>query len=163
MRYIILLISILFVLGCGGEKQVQPQQPVEVQAPPVAGFKPIPNDLLMNVWNNGEMIDYIFHEPSFSMNQNELNSIRANLTYVSGQGLSSIPAGCKPRARQFFQVGGDIVLEADIYLDQKCQFYVFFIDGKAAYGNHMTPEGAEFFGNMVKQAMLTRQGIQQGG
>ncbi len=168
VKYSFLFLSLLLLIACGGETkkasdQKTPAATNKSAGAKAVGYKPIPQDLLMNIWNNGEMVDYIFHEPSFSMNQNEQNSIRANLTYVQSQGVESIPSGCKPRARQFYQAGGDIVLEADIYLDKNCQFYIFFVDGKPSYGNQMTPEGAEFFGNMIKQAIMTRDGIQNGG
>jgi len=165
MRTIISFLIVILLTACGAEKK-QPSTGTEVVQSAQSNsraFKPVPNEIIMNIWNNCEMIDYIFDKPSFSMNQDEKNSIKANVTYITSQGLGEIPTGCKPIGRSFFQVAGDIVLEADIYCDKDCQFYVFFIDGKAAYGNYMNAEGVSFFTNMMNQAQQARHGMSGNG
>ncbi len=111
----------------------------------------------MKVWNEGEMIDYLFHDLPFSMSQDEQISIQTNLTYLDQGLVYSIPKGCKPMARQFYQVGGEIILEGDIYHGNGCHFYVFHQNGKPVYANQMNDKGKTFFNNIVKQAMQARQ------
>ncbi len=120
----------------------------------------LPQDLGMKVWNEGEMIDYLFHDLPFSMNQTEQASIQTNLTYLDSGLVYDIPKGCKPMARQFYQVGGDIILEGDIYHGNGCHFYVFHQNGKPLYANQMNEKGRAFFDNIINQAMQARQ---QGG
>ena len=115
-------------------------------------------DLGMKIWNEGEMIDYLFHDLPFSMSQDEQASIQTNMTYISSDAVYSIPKGCKPMARQFYQVGGDIILEGDIYHGNGCHFYIFLENGKPTYANQMNQKGIAFFNNIVKQAMQAREG-----
>ncbi|NNK89786.1 MAG: hypothetical protein HKO89_04195, partial [Saprospiraceae bacterium] len=96
------------------------------------GFKSIPQELVMDVWNNADLLDYIFHDLPFSMSQDQQASIRSNVSYIAREAQTVIPSGCKPMARQFFAKQGNIFLEADIYFDENCRFYVFYVDGKAA-------------------------------
>lgn len=122
------------------------------------GFEAIPADLVMKMWNEGDLIDYIFHNLPFSMNQTEQASIRTNLTYFSQEAQPNIPSTCKsPFGRQFYGVGGDIIFEADIYLDENCAFYVFFIDGKPKYANKMSEQGRAFFGTMIQKGLEARK------
>jgi hypothetical protein len=126
-----------------------------------AQYESIPQDLVMKVWNEVDMLDYIFHDLPFSMSQNDQASIRTNVTYIGKDAQPDIPTDCRPIARQFYQTEGDIFLEADIYFDAKCKFYVFFIEGKPRYANKMSPEGVSFFQTMIKQALNASQGIGQ--
>ncbi len=166
MKNLIYIIPFFICLnGCGGEKSQQqsnaPSSGVKAtnnsSSSTKAGYPSLTQELLMNIWDNGEMIDYIFHNLPFSMNQTELNSIRTNLTYIDPKPVSEIPTQCKPFARQFYQVGGDIILEADIYFSEGCQFYIFWENGKAKYANYMAESGVQFFNQMVKQAMEARK------
>lgn len=165
MRLLFCFLSVI-LLSCNNEKQKtqQPQATVQQeiqQAGSGKGFPSLPQEVLMNIWDNGEMIDYIFHNLPFSMNQTELNSIRTNLTYIDPKPVSDMPVNCKPFARQFYQVGGDIILEADIYFSNGCKFYVFVEDGKEKYANYMAESGENFFNQMVQQAMQARQNAGQ--
>ncbi len=111
----------------------------------------IPQATVMKMWEECTYIDYIFHHLPFSMSQDEQSSIRANLGYISTEPQAFLPAKCKPMARQFFQVNGEIVLEADVYLSKPCKFYVFVENEKPVYANKMTPAGEQFFQNMFAQ------------
>ena len=116
-------------------------------------YKSIPQEMVMKVWNEVDMLDYIFHDLPFSMNQTEQASIRTNAGYIGREAKPYIPVDCKPIARQFYQTQGDIWLEADIYFTAECQFYVFFVDGKPSYANVMSEAGKQFFGTMINQAL----------
>lgn len=159
---IIIILSIFLLFSCNADKSKAPAKAAQNPTPAISnaemksGYPSLPQNVLMNIWDNGEMIDYIFHNLPFSMNQTELNSIRTNLTYIDPKPVDNFPASCKPFARQFYQVGGDIVLEADIYFSEGCQFYVFVEDGKEKYANYMAEAGTNFFNQMVKQAMEAR-------
>ena len=168
LKYIASFVILFSLVSCNNDKpapKAKPQ-PIQKAAPAVAskpGYPRIPNELLLKMWNEGQMIDYLFHDLPFSMNQNEIASIRTNMTYISEKPLDKIPTKCKPIARQFYQVGGEIVFEGDIYFSEGCQFYVFLVDGKPMYGNYMSEAGIQFFNNMIAQAMQARQNMGQGG
>jgi len=163
--YRLLYAGALFLLfSCGGDIASKQAAPVPsktatatIQGQPL--LPRIPNDLRLKMWNEGEIIDYIFHDLPFSMNQNEQASIRTNITYIGDKPVTVLPKGCKPMARQFYQANGVIVYEADVYFDDNCQFYVFYVDGQAKYANQMDETGKQFFTNMITQAMQARQKI----
>ncbi|MBK7636603.1 MAG: hypothetical protein IPJ13_21790 [Saprospiraceae bacterium] len=60
--------------------------------------------------------------------------------------------GCKPIAVKFFQIKGNIVYDADVYLSDKCNFYVF-VDksNKPIFANQMTETGRNFYNNIIRQ------------
>ena len=157
VRHFILM---TFFSSCKSDKAVTASKAVTnaVATVPMKAKLPIlPKDLVMRVWNEVDLLDYIFHNLPFSMNQNEQASIRTNLTYFSEEPVDR-PVGCKPISRQFYQVSGDIFMEADVYFDDNCKFYVFIIDGKEKYANKMSPEGITFFTNMISQALKASKG-----
>ncbi len=168
-----MIIVSVSVISCGADKSTKTtESSASTQATKVetvetitgqAGnpFQSIPGDVMRNLWENCELIDYIFYELPFSMNQSEKSGIQSTIAQVSTTAQQSYPASCKPIARQMYQVGGEIVLEADVYFSQECQFFVFMENNKPKYANQMTKQGAEFFGNIINQAMKTRSNIGQ--
>lgn len=115
-------------------------------------LKSIPKETVLKLWNECTYIDYIFHDLPFSMSQDEKESIQANLNYISTDVQPYIPNDCKSIARQMFHIGGDIVLEADVYLSNTCQFYVFVENEKPVYANKMSPSALQFFSTMFSKA-----------
>lgn len=112
------------------------------------------------LYNEAEYLDVIFHNLPFSMNQSERESVQANVTYIGRAPIGSIPSHCKPIARQFYQIEGEIVIEADIYFTDPCYFYVFIIDGEALYANRMSETGVQFFQTTINQALAASKQIQ---
>ena len=161
--------SALFALSsCNNEKtQSAPSAAVQKTAT-IAGDKAlslpiIPNEKLLDLWHNCQMIDYLFHDLPFSMSQDESASIQTNLTYIGPEPVTEIPANCKIMARQFYQVGGDITIEADIYFSEGCHFYIFYEKSKPIYANQMNETGIKFFNTMINQAMQARKNAQAAG
>lgn len=165
--YITILLTALIFMGCGNNSAetntANANNPTANKAQTKTAAAPsgmknsvalqsIPKSTIMGLWNNCTYIDYIFHDLPFSMSQDEKESIQANLNYISSEVQAYIPNNCKPIARQMFHVGGDIVLEADVYLSDVCQFYVFVEDEKPAYANKMSPSALQFFSTMFSKA-----------
>ena len=94
------------------------------------------------------------------MSQDQEQSIKANVSYISAEAQPSIPAGLQPVARQFYAQEGNIFLEADVYFYEEHKFYVFLENGKPAYANKMSPGGANFFGTMISNALNAAKGAQ---
>lgn len=125
-------------------------------------YQSITADIMQNLYNNCQFIDYIFNDLPFSMNQSESNGIKGTISHVTTIAQPTIPADCKPIARQLFQIDGEIVLEADVYFSENCQFFVFFEGRKPIYANKMSASGIEFYTNIIKQAMQARQSATNG-
>ena len=130
------------------------------QVPTGPEFKSIPQELALKIFNEVDLIDYIFHIYPFSMSQDQKPSIQANVSYISPEAQSYIPANQKPIARQFYAIEGNIFLEADVYFSETDQFYVFIQENKPVYANKMSPAGIQFFNAMISRAMGA---VNQGG
>lgn len=158
MKSILLIITLCFLISCKSDTSETQVVEKTVQAPVDLGqaFESIPQPMVMDLWNEGDLIDYIFHNLPFSMNQSEQASIRTNLTYFTPMPQKHITPGCKPMGRQFFSIAGEIVIEADIYFSESCAFYVFFVDGKATYANQMSDAGKQFFTTMIQKGLEAR-------
>lgn len=163
----LVFVMIVFSISCQNPKSDNASKTNAKTASPapakvVREFDPLPNDILMRLWNECTLIDYIFHTLPFSMNQGEQASIRTNLTYVDQNVQPNIPAACKGKAiaRQFYQIEGEIIYEADVYYSEGCQFYVFY-DGDKKYANKMSADGIAFFQTMIAKAMGARQQMGQ--
>lgn len=160
--YTLIFIFSLTLISCGGEAVKEKTSTTQAEIPPAAAaakpgvknqvaLESVPRKVIMDLWNSCTYIDYIFHDLPFSMSQDETESIQANLNYIATEPQAYIPNNCKPMARQMFHVGGDIVLECDVYLSDNCQFYVFVENEKPKYANKMTPDALKFFGTMFSK------------
>jgi hypothetical protein len=123
-----------------------------------AGANPYPrppDDLLMNLYNNCSAIDYTFNNMPASISQEEKASIQSMISFFSQKTPETLNTSCKPMGRAFYQINGEIVLEADFYFRSDCQYFIFFIDGKAMYSCEMSQSGAQFFSRMLVQIQGT--------
>lgn len=127
----------------------QKNQPVEEQLISTESYPSISREEMLVLWNNCDYIDYIFYYHDFSLSQEEKASIQAALNHVSADSPIIDPT-CKPIGRIFYQVKGKNALEADIFFSDKCQFYLFYKDGKKAYANRLSNDGIVFYNNVLK-------------
>ena len=107
---------------------------------------------MLFIWNHLVFIDYIFYDLPFSISQDNQPSIHANLKLISSGALDNLPLNCKPIGREFFQINGEIVHEADLYFSDGCYGYVFLKDGKPIYANKLTEAGMTFYTRIVNQS-----------
>jgi len=167
MRHILAISLLLSLLSCKNDankttannNNASTATPT-TSTPVTPEYEVLPNDVLMEYWNKCTLIDYIFHDLPFSMNQSEQASIRTNLTYIDGNVQPNIPAGCKALARQFYQIDGEILMEADVYFSPGCEFYIFYV-GDKKYANKMAQTGKEFFRTMISKGVNAQKQMTQ--
>ena len=140
------MFSLLVFISCKQDAPKEPETPQPV-------YPAMSLEQQKSLFDNVDYLDFIFHDYPFSMSQSEKPSIQTNISYVGREPVFEIPATCKPIARQFYQIQGEIVIEADVYYGDPCYFYVFYENGKAVYANKMTTNGIGFFGNILNQAI----------
>ena len=159
MRLLFLLVTVFLFgsLGCKNPETKEVKAEVKKVASPAGQFERLPKEIMLTLFNNVEMLDYIFHDLPFSMSQDEKESIQTNVSYIGQKAQPNIPPGCKPMARQFYQINGEIEYEADIYFSESCYFYVFYVNGKATYANVMSEAGRNFFNTMISKALNARK------
>jgi hypothetical protein len=151
----ILLTLITILTACNSDISKSSTTPIKEivtnTGPAIPGF---PKDAMIKLLNECTYIDYIFHKLPFSLSQNDDPSINQNISFLDVEKpLEYIPAGCKPDARKFFQIKGDIVYDVDVYIQKGCHFYVF-VDkkNKPIFANRMTEAGINFYNNILQQA-----------
>jgi len=170
MRVLIisLLLSSFTFFSCKSDKAATTNgasAPAAASPAPVAQspqFESIDREIIAYLFQNCDYTDYIFYDLPFSMSQSTENSIKANLSYISSDVQATIPADCKPIARQMFHVKGDIVKEMDVYFGDNCAFYALMVNEKPIAANKMTEGGYAFYKQMIDQGMKQRQQINQG-
>jgi hypothetical protein len=150
----LVLLSISFA-ACNSDKQKSnatvKNEMAQKPAAPILGF---PKDTMIKLLNEATSVDYIFHNLPFSLSHDQDSDINQNISFIDvDKPLVHIPKGCKPDARKFFQIKGNIVYDIDVYISNGCMFYVF-VDkaNKPIYANYMTQSGINFYNNIIQQA-----------
>jgi len=104
---------------------------------------------LEHLWNNATYMDATFYDLPISINQSEIEQIRATIATVGSEPMA-IPAGAKPIGHIWFQINGKNVEEADIFYQEDCVAYLWYENGQPAYSNQMTKDGVLFYDNIFK-------------
>jgi len=174
MKYLFTIASLLLLLACNNnsskktEQQTSPTTTQTQEAPKAAtpqgkAYPGVPTELVKNLWDNAEFIDYTFYELPISMSFDNKTSIQTVLKHVSST-PAVVPPNCKPTGRAYFQKQGDDLAAVEFYILNGCNYYIFIEDGKSKYGNVLTEEGIQFYQNSINQAMgQMKQQMQQQG
>lgn len=164
MKYLLIIVMLITWSSCkesGTNKQNVKES--ETVSEELLNLPSIPQELVKELYNNCTYTDYIFNELNFSLSQDNVNSVKASIGFISTEIQKTKPQGCNAIGRKFFQVNGEIAIEADVYFSKNCTFYIFFVDGKPAYANKMTQEGYNFYGNIIKQGKKEEEKINNQG
>ncbi len=159
--FFVSIVTFLFS-SCGGESTTAKKPTITKTTPTTPTVQPagklVPNtlpsvteDLMKEMWLTCTNVDFLFYNYSFSMNQTEPASIKNTLTYVSTSVPPELDQGCQPVGRVFFVANGEELIEADFYLGNVCNYFLFYQKGKQVAANLMTPKGEEFLKNTIKQ------------
>lgn len=159
--YIVLISCIgLFFSSCGGNatidekaaarKEMWKTKTTDVK---VSSLPSITFEEMKVLYETADFIDIIFYNVEFSMSVNNKTNIQKMVGFVSTN-VAQINRGCKAMGRIFFQKNGEMLAEADMYYDDKCRYFVFQKNGKAAYANDITPEGQAYFAKIFSQVKI---------
>lgn len=130
-----------------------PQTPAQNTAPSTtatATLPSVPMELVKELYEKCDYIDYVFYYFNFSLSQDKKASIQSTLRQISDEPAVLNP-NCKAIGRIFYQIDGENALEADIHLSNECAYFLFYKDGKQAYANKLTPDGVQFFQHIFNQ------------
>lgn len=136
------------------KSQSETQTNQSVSDAEVVKYPRLPDAIARSLVAECDFIDYIFYKLPISISQGDKSAIHSNLSFISNDVPASIPDQCKAIGRKSFQKDGEIMLEADVYINESenCFFYVFYENGKKTYANNMTTEGINFYRNVFGQA-----------
>ncbi|MEM1359870.1 MAG: hypothetical protein AAGF89_16815 [Bacteroidota bacterium] len=140
----IFLFSLVFLPGCKTDANKS-----TTEAAPSPTYPSIEVARIEFLANNATYMDATFYNLPISINQSELEQIRATLATISTEPII-VPAGAKPIAHIWFQVNGKNVEDADLYFQEDCVGYVWYEAGKPAYSNQLTKDGVMFYNNIIQ-------------
>ena len=151
--YLFTLLLITGLVSCDQGTKEQPAKPaVPAQQQAAAATLPgVPMEVVKNLWEHCDYVDYLFYNLPISMSLNNQPSIRNALSHIASDAAPT-PPQCKSIGRIFYQIKGENVQMAEIYFTPGCTYFVFLKDDKPAYANYMTPEGVDYLNNIFKQS-----------
>jgi hypothetical protein len=150
-RFLILAALFLIAISCNNKtdnnNQNQSVQPTRQQLNAL-DYPPVPDDLVQEIGTQGDHIDVIFYNMPISISRNGNADVQQMLSQVGDQAPGQV-APCNPIGRIFFQGQGETIAEADLYLGENCNYYLFMIENKPAYANVLLPQGVKFYENLL--------------
>jgi len=102
------------------------------------------------LYSMAESVDVIFYKLPISVNQDDPTSAKNTALYVV-PASPNISNTCEPVGRLSWISNGKIFREADFYIGEGCNHFVFMENGQPAYINAMAPEGVQFFQTVMSQ------------
>jgi hypothetical protein len=156
LNFTILFVLSLLLFSCSQptESKSETQNDVlSTNALPKAGKKlpSITIAILEKLFNECNYVDYLFYDSNFSMSITNVGSIRQTLAHIAEQ-TPTINPNCKPIGRVFYEIQGNTEIEADIFLNNQCQYYIFYKDNKQIYANNLTADGVAHYNSIFQQA-----------
>jgi hypothetical protein len=146
-KFILVIFTLLSLVACKGEEKKAAVSDTKVAPQEVPGnieLSALQPDVFKYVYENCDYLDIIFENLPFSMSQDNQNGIKSLMSYIDFQPPVALKDDCTPMGRQIYQIAGEVIMEADMYVSPDCNYYVFFYQGKTYY-NAMVPKGVEFF------------------
>lgn len=156
MKQLMFLSLLLLVIACKNDG-TSPDQTKPVESSTSNIVPPgIPNAKMIELYENVDFIDFIFRDLPFSISQEDKASIQQTIRHINNVPPLAINPDCQYFAQQIFQENGEIVLDAKIFFQEGCTYYLFYEDGVAKYSGSFTNEGIQFFNKILAQAELER-------
>lgn len=159
MKYLIYIFFLTSLLSCGGTTSNNQSAENQLDANPgrantaaaaAVAYPALPQKTLDKLLNSCDYIDYIFYTANFSMNQSNAAAIQATLKGISSEGATVAPT-CEAVGHVFFQVEGEVIAEADLFLEDDCTLYRFTENQRPVYANQITPQGISYYVNVFRQ------------
>jgi hypothetical protein len=148
---LLLLVAVTFVLGCKSKNKIESKENTSNEL--IYPIMPIQQQSYL--FENVELIDYIFQDLPFSLSQSEKPSIQSKIAGIAQEGVTQ--SDCTPMARMFFQYKGEIIIEADVFFSPPdCQHYIFYEDGKPIYANKMAPQNIQFYSQFLNNMNVSQ-------
>jgi hypothetical protein len=141
-KYLTLALATMIFFAC------QPKTPEQASTPPTPDYPTLPMEILSTLVAECDYIDLIMYNPQFSMSQNDQASVQGSIQQIAEQAPAHNPAN-QPVGHIFYQSKGETILEADLYLGAGGSYFIFYQEGKPAFGNAMTQTGINFYGNIL--------------
>ncbi|MEM0994997.1 MAG: hypothetical protein AAGI49_18345 [Bacteroidota bacterium] len=163
MRYIFLLSILCFFAQCNGGQSENTGKVEEATPSAVQTLETLPSisqETMNMLWQECKSIDYIMMNLPFSISTSDQQQSRALLRHV-GTEASAFYADCSKTATISYVGDRGILAEADLYFsqsDDRCNFFVFYEDGKPKYANRFTQEAYDYYKQIFDQVQVDNSG-----
>ncbi len=150
--WVFIVFSVVLISSCNNQSSDnnnsgQATQPAPQQLTAL-DYPTLPDDLVQTIGTRGDHIDVLFYNMPISISRDGNADVQQMLSHIGAQSPGQV-APCNPIGRIFFQGQGETIAEADLYLGENCNYYLFMIDNKPAYANALLPQGTSFYENLI--------------
>ncbi len=114
-------------------------------------YAAIGNAYISQLYAETKSVDIIFYDLPISVNQDDEGAAKNTALFVSPTN-PKITADCKPIGRLSWIANGKILREADVYMEQGCEYFMFMENNEGVAVNAMSPAGVEFFKKIISKA-----------
>jgi hypothetical protein len=150
-KYIFILIlgTLLFACKDGGKSINQSAAINNVKN--VDNLLPLPDSVRKVLFDQCTSIDYIFKSGGMSISFTRETGLLQTLDFANRNfPIKMRTYECAPIARKTFVIQMDIYLEAELFLDKNCQYYLFYRNGKPVYLAGISQDGLNFYSGVFK-------------
>lgn len=159
MKHILLfkfVFLLFFLVSCGNGNQQSPsKKETSPKTETNASLPGITFEEMKEIYETCDYIDFIFYNVDFSMSINAKTNIQRTVGFISTS-TTALKPSCQAMGRIFFQRNGELLIEADMFFDENCQYFVFQKEGKPAYINAITPQGQAYFKQIFSQVRVSK-------
>ncbi len=148
MKNIIFLFLLILCSCQNSSKDIREAAQADSEA--AVAYPSITEEIMVKLWEQCDFVDYIFYDYDFSLSQEEKAAIQTSINHITRE-VPVIDPACRSIGRIFYQIDGENVMEADIVVSEKCQYYVFYENGKKTYANKLSAAGIGFYQKIFQQ------------
>lgn len=137
------LSAVLWISACK-----QPAQQTETATASKQTLPAPTNEYMVNLFDNCDYIDIIFHNFNFSMSVSDRANAQGNVAYMSLNPVEDI--ACTPSiGRAYYSGGGAELCIADIHYSEACAYYVLLKNNRPHSACQMSEKGIAFMKQVI--------------
>lgn len=139
----------------GGKKETTTAKPTRTVLQ--EDLPQLPAEWFQRLWDSCTLVDYTYFTMPITMSLDRQASVRSSLRHI-GVGAVVRKAECKLFAKIFYQIKGQIVLDANLfYSDNGCSYVVYSVGGKPTFANPISTEGVQFLTQIIERQKAKKQ------
>jgi hypothetical protein len=158
ITFVLLLLIGWSTWSCQSKKDSDTQTTAPSENP---AYPQLSREELTRLFNTATQVDIIFFNHPVSVNQDNPASVRNTVKYISPDAPANpVSSRCKALGRMSWQADGEIIYEADVYIEEGCMYLLFMRDNKPIAAHALAREGFEFFNTILNQVNQVKQQMQ---
>lgn len=152
----------LVFTACKEKSTVASKSELILNTSNVDNLQPLPDSVRKVLFDQCTSIDYIFKSGGMSISLDRQSGLLQTLEFANRDfPIQMRSYECAPIARKTFVIQMDVYLEAELFLDKNCQYYLFYRNGKPVYLAGISQEGLNFYNNIFNSVPKPSQSTPQ--